>query len=71
MVKKSRLRNRRIGSSWKGEKYIHGPRLKSPKLFSEFKIGKPNKAGVRLVFGKNKKTGKWEVQSKLTPRTGR
>ncbi len=57
---------RKIGASWSGEKYIHGPRLKSPAFFSEFRLGKPNKEGIRLVFGKLKSTGKWITQSKLT-----
>lgn len=58
----------KIGSSWTGEKYVHGPRKKNPKEFSAFRIGKPTKEGIRLVFGLNKKTKKWEVQSKLTPK---
>jgi len=61
------VKRRKVGESWIGGKYVHGPRLKSPKLFSEFRLGKP-KEGVRLVFGKLKKTGKWDLQSKLTPR---
>jgi hypothetical protein len=60
---------RKVGTSWRGTKYIHGPRLKSPRSFSEFRLGKPNKKGIRMVFGKNKKTGEWELQSKLTPRS--
>ena len=62
---------RKIGSSWKGPRYIHGPRLKNPKLFSEFRLSKPTKKGIRLVFGKNKRTGRWEVQSELIPRRRR
>jgi len=62
------MKKRKIGTSWIGKKYIHGPRLKSPKLFSEFRLGKPNKKGVRLVFGKLKKSGRWKMQSRLVPR---
>ena len=58
----------KIGSIWSGEQYVHGPRKEDPKDFSKFRIGKPNKDGIRLVFGLSKKTNKWEVQSKLTPR---
>jgi len=58
----------KIGSVWTGERYIHGPRLKSPKEFSAFRVGKPTKEGIRMIFGKSKKTGRWELQSKLTPK---
>ena len=61
------MKKRKIGSSWKGKKYIHGPRLVNPKKCTEFRVGKPNKKGVRLVFCKLKKDG-WIIQSKLTPR---
>ena len=58
---------RKIGSRWKGEKYIHGPRKISPKQFSEFKLGPIRKSGKRFVFGKLKKSKKWAIQSELTP----
>lgn len=62
-----RKHHRKIGSKWKGMKYLHGPRKISPEKISEFRLGKKTKEGKRLVFGKLKKTGKWAVQSKLTP----
>lgn len=58
---------RRVGEVWRGVGFVHGPRLRSPSQFSRFRLGRPNKEGVRLVFGKHKRTGKWLVQSKLTP----
>ena len=59
---------RKIGTTWIGPKYVHGPRRRSPNLFSEFRLGKPMKTGKRLVFGKHKKTGKWAIQSTLVPK---
>ena len=56
-----------IGSVWEGEKYIHGPRLVDPKTCKEFRLGKPSKRGVRIVWCKLK-NGSWVMQSKLTPR---
>jgi len=58
---------RKIGTSWKSKKYIHGPRIRSPSKYSEFRLGKPTKEGKRFVFGKIRGTNKWEMQSKLTP----
>ena len=58
----------KIGSSWAGDKYIHGPRLVNPNLCTEFRIGKATKSGKRQVFCRLKKTGKWVRQSTLTPR---
>lgn len=59
---------RKIGTTWKGKRYIHGPRLKYPGRYAEFRLGKPTKRGERLVFGRIKGTNKWEIQSKLMPR---
>lgn len=56
------------GTIWFGDKYIHGPRRKSPKNFIEFRLSKPSKRGVRQVLGYNKKTGLWERQSTLYPK---
>lgn len=58
----------KIGSSWIGDRYIHGPRKHSPKIYSEFRLGKMLPSGERLVFGKKKTTGKWEIQSILKPK---
>jgi hypothetical protein len=58
---------RKVGASWVGDKYVHGPRLVEPKKFVKFRLGKPTKEGIRLVFGKTKR-GKWKVQSRLTPK---
>lgn len=63
-----RQHNRRVGSKWSGQRYIHGPRKHSPSRYSEFRLGKPTKEGKRLVFGRVNGTDKWEVQSKLTPK---
>ena len=57
-----------LGSVWEGQHYRHGPRVVDPHKCSEFRVGKPNAEGVRLVFGKLKRGGKWVKQSKLTPR---
>lgn len=66
-IYKKYKRNKRGGQRyWVGAKYIHGPRRKSPKLFSKFRLG-PKRKGKRFVFGKLKKTGKWVIQSELTP----
>jgi hypothetical protein len=61
----------KLGSLWEGEKYIHGPRLKSPKKYSEFILGKKTKSGKRIVWGKVKGTNKWEQQSTLRPKQKR
>jgi len=58
----------KLGSSWKGPGYIHGPRLANPRKFAEFRLGKPSKSGKRQVFGRLKGTKKWVRQSTLTPR---
>lgn len=62
---------RKLGSSWRGKGYVHGPRLVDPKECSEIKLGKVRKDGSRLVFCKLKRTGKWVRQSTLTPRKGK
>lgn len=71
-----------IGSKWAGDKYIHGPRRRQPNEFKtmitvdatdkRFKSLNKSKLpkGARLVVGKLKKTGKWALQSVLTPRKG-
>ncbi len=58
----------KIGSTWVGEKYIHGPRLVDPNKCSAFRTLKPDKKGRRKVMCKLKTTGKWVQQSTLTPR---
>lgn len=57
---------KRIGLSWKGKHFIHGPRKSSPSKYVGFRLGKRLPYGTRLVFGKTK-NGKLELQSKLTP----
>ena len=57
----------KIGSSWAGEKYIHGPRLVDPKKCVDFRLGKEMKDGSRWVWGQLK-NGKWVRQSKLNLR---
>ncbi len=66
--RKVNKRPSKIGSKWTGEKYVHGPRQHKPSRYSEFRLGKPNSKGERLVFGKVKGSDNWEVQSKLTPK---
>lgn len=61
-------RPQRLGSKWRGPKYVHGPRKADPKKCEKFRVGKPTKTGKRLVFCKLKRKNKWVVQSKLTPR---
>lgn len=58
----------KIGSSWRGAKYIHGPRRHQPSKYKEFRLGKLNKDGSRIVFGRIKGSQKWEVQSTLHPK---
>lgn len=59
----------KIGSSWTGKNYIHGPRKHQPSRYSAFRIGKPDSQGKRIVWGKVKGTNNWERQSTLKPRT--
>ncbi len=58
---------RKVGESWTGEKFIHGPRRHAPARYSEFRVGKRKNGGKRLVLGRVKGTKKWEVQSELRP----
>jgi hypothetical protein len=58
---------RKIGESWRTKDFIHVPRLHSPGMFTEFRLGPIMKSGKRFVYGKHKKTGKWIRQSTLTP----
>jgi len=58
---------RRIGTSWPGKKFIHGPRLVDPKRCKKIRLGKKSKSGKRLVFCQLK-SGKWVQQSTLKPR---
>jgi len=80
---KEKKRPQSIGSKWKGEKYIHGPRLRLPKDFIFMKTVEPEEKyrhiedgdkiphhlaeGSKLVIGKLRE-GDWAVQSILTPR---
>jgi len=57
----------RIGSSWRGHRYRHGPRRHPPSRYIEFRLGPGLKSGKRFVFGKVKGTNRWEVQSTLIP----
>lgn len=57
----------KIGSSWNGKKYRHGPRYVDPEKCSEFKLGPVLSDGSRNVFGRLKRTNRWVRQSKLTP----
>lgn len=65
--KRSRLKpsERRVGQSWIGDDYKHGPRLHDPGRYSEFRLGPVQKGKTRQVFGKVKGTNKWERQSTL------
>lgn len=60
-------RPKKIGTVWKGEQYIHGPRRHLPSRYSKFRLGDPTKTGKRMVFGKVKGKKDWEIQSVLTP----
>jgi hypothetical protein len=56
----------KIGTSWKSNKYVHGPRMHPPSRYSEFRLSKTIN-GKRLVFGRVKGTkNKWEVQSTIS-----
>ena len=57
----------RIGSSWRGHQYRHGPRRHPPSRYIGFRLGPRLKSGKRFVFGKVKGTNRWEVQSTLIP----
>jgi len=63
-------RPRKIGSSWKGKKYVHGPRRVDPKKCTKIRLGKPTKSGKRLVWCK-KADGKWVIQSTLRPKASK
>jgi len=79
----SKKRPQAIGSKWKGEKYVHGPRIMQPKEFAFMKTVEPEDKyrhleggdkipdhlaeGSKLVIGKLRE-GDWAVQSVLTPR---
>jgi hypothetical protein len=58
----------KIGSTWTGKGYVHGPRKHQPSGFSAWMTTKPDAEGKKKVLGKSKSTGKWEEQSTLTPR---
>lgn len=57
----------KIGSSWRGQTYRHGPRKHLPSRYSTFRLGPRQASGKRLVFGKVKGQRRWEVQSTLVP----
>lgn len=61
-----RRRPQAIGSSWKGKRYMHGPRRVSPKQIVRYYTTPPNAQGVRRVMGKTR-SGKWVQQSTLRP----
>ena len=68
MVKTHKVkRPKKIGSSWKGPKFKHGPRKVSPKKFDRYYTTPPDKDGVRKVMGRLSSTGQWVQQSTLTP----
>ena len=69
MVSNNRIPlSRRLGSSWKGSKYVHGPRRVDPRRCKEIRLGQPTKKGKRLVWCQ-KANGQWVIQSLLTPKT--
>jgi hypothetical protein len=59
----------KIGTSWSGKDYVHGPRKHQPSRYSEFRLGKATVNGKRIVWGKVKGTNKWEIQSSLIPKS--
>jgi hypothetical protein len=66
--RRRRKRDMRIGTSWVGDRYIHGPRRHMPSRYDKIRLGKPSKTGRRIVWGCVKGTNKWERQSVLRPR---
>lgn len=54
----------KIGSHWTGKKWIHGPRHHQPNLYSVFRVKEIDNK-TKLVLGKRKTTGKWEIQSEM------
>lgn len=54
----------KIGEIWVWEKYIHGPRLKNPKLFSKFRLGGNQRKMLDWCLGKirRQESGRYKVR---------